>query len=72
MEETLHNADVSEEDSRLVDISQYTLDDIPRLTSQLEEAQIRFDAAAVNKNKLRKEYESCQSRLQAAINVNQR
>ena len=72
MEETLHNADISEEDSRLVDISKYTLDDIPRLTSQLEEAQTRFDAAAVNKNKLRKEYESCQSRLQAALNVTQR
>ncbi|CAF1032650.1 unnamed protein product [Adineta ricciae] len=72
MEETLHNADISEEDSRLVDISQYTLDDISRLTSQLEEAQTRFDAAAVNKNKLRKEYESCQSRLQAALNVTQR
>ena len=72
MEETLHNADISEEDSRLVDISKYTLDDIPSLTSQLEEAQTRFDAAAVNKNKLRKEYESCQSRLQAALNVTQR
>ncbi|UJR24993.1 hypothetical protein I4U23_006354 [Adineta vaga] len=69
MEETLHNADISEEDSRLVDISPYTLDDIPRLLNQLEEAQIRFDTAAVKKNKLKKEYESCQSRLQAALNV---
>ena len=69
MEETLQNADISEEDSRLVDISQYTADDLPRLSNQLEEAQIRFDAAAVNKNKLKKEYESCQTRLQAALNV---
>lgn len=69
MEETLQNADISEEDNRLVDISRYTADDIPRLSGQLEEAQVRFDAAAVKKSKLKKEYESCQSRLQAALNV---
>ena len=69
MEETLHNADINEEDSRLVDISQYTVDDLPRLINHLEEAQKRFDAAAVNKSKSRKEFESCQSRLQAALNV---
>ncbi|CAF1326895.1 unnamed protein product [Adineta steineri] len=69
VEQTLQNADSNEEDNRLVDISQYTMDDLPRLENQLAEAQKRFDTAAVEKNKLKKEYESCQLRLQAAITV---
>jgi hypothetical protein len=71
MEELLHT-DVGEEDSRLVDISKYTVEDLPRLINELTEAQNRFDAAAVNKSKLRKEYENSQSRLQAATEVTQR
>ncbi|CAF4406093.1 unnamed protein product, partial [Adineta steineri] len=57
VEQTLQNADSNEEDNRLVDISQYTMDDLPRLENQLAEAQKRFDTAAVEKNKLKKEYE---------------
>ena len=71
MEASLHT-DVNESDHRLVDISKYTIDDLPQLISELEEVQSRFDIAAVNKSKLKKEYESCQARLQAAVNVTQR
>lgn len=71
MEASLHT-DVNENDHRIVDISKYTIDDLPRLITELEEAQNRFDAAAVNKSKLKKEYESSQTRLQAAVNVTQR
>ena len=71
MEASLHS-DVNETDHRMVDISKFTVDDLPRLSSELEEAQNRFDAAAVNKSKLKKEYESSQTRLQAAVNVTQR
>ncbi|CAF4460504.1 unnamed protein product, partial [Adineta steineri] len=49
VEQTLQNADSNEEDNRLVDISQYTMDDLPRLENQLAEAQKRFDTAAVEK-----------------------
>jgi isocitrate lyase len=71
MEASLHT-NVNETDHRIVDISKYTIDDLPRLITELEEVQNRFDAAAVNKSKLKKEYESCQTRLQAAVNVTQR
>jgi isocitrate lyase len=71
MEASLHT-DVNETDHRIVDISKYAIDDLPRLITELEEVQNRFDAAAVNKSKLKKEYESCQTRLQAAVNVTQR
>lgn len=71
MEASLHS-DETESDHRMVDISKYTIDDLPRLIAELEEAQNRFDAAAVNKSKLKKELESCQTRLQAAVNVTQR
>ena len=71
MEASLH-MDVNENDHRLVDISKYTIDDLLQLIGELEEVQNRFDIAAVNKNKLKKEYESCQARLQAAVNVTQR
>ncbi len=71
MEATLHS-DETDSDQRMVDISKYTIDDLPRLIAELAEAQNRFDAAAVNKSKLKKEYESCQTRLQAAVNVTQR
>lgn len=71
MEASLHT-DSNDNDHRIVDISKYTVDDLPRLATELEEAQSRFDAAAVNKSKLKKEYESCQTRLQAAVNVTQR
>ena len=71
MEATLHS-DATDSDHRMVDISKYTIDDLPRLIAELAEAQNRFDAAAVNKSKLKKEYESCQTRLQAAVNVTQR
>lgn len=71
MEASLHT-DVSETDHRMVDVSKYTIDDLPNLQAELTEAQNRFDAAAVRKSKLRKEYESCQTRLQAAVNVTQR
>jgi len=71
MEASLHT-DVNENDHRIVDISKYTIDDLPRLINELEEVQNRFDAAAINKSKLKKEYESCQIRLQAAVNVTQR
>ncbi|CAF0874114.1 unnamed protein product [Rotaria sordida] len=70
MEASLHT-DFNDNDHRMVDISKYTIDDLPRLLSELEEAQNRFDTAAVNKSKLKKEYESCQTRLQAAVNVTQ-
>ncbi|CAF0936921.1 unnamed protein product [Rotaria sordida] len=70
MEASLHT-DFNDNDHRMVDISKYTIDDLPRLISELEEAQNRFDTAAVNKSKLKKEYESCQTRLQAAVNVTQ-
>ena len=71
MEASLHT-DVNENDHRLVDISKYTIDDLPQLIGELEEVQSRFDITAVNKSKLKKEYESCQTRLQAAVNVTQR
>jgi isocitrate lyase len=71
MEASLHT-DVNENDHRIVDISNYSVDDVPRLLNELHEAQDRFDAAAVNKNKLKKEYDSSQTRLQAAVNVTQR
>ncbi len=71
MEASLHT-DVNENDHRMVDISKYTIEDLPRFINELAEAQNRFDAAAVNKSKLKKEYESCQTRLQAAVNVTQR
>ncbi|CAF3476774.1 unnamed protein product [Rotaria socialis] len=71
MEASLHT-DVNDNDHRIVDISKYTIEDLPRLMNELEEAQNRFDAAAVKKSKLKKEYESCQTRLQAAVNVTQR
>ncbi len=71
MEASLHT-DVNETDHRIVDISKYAIDDLPRLITELEEVQNRFDAAAVNKSKLKKEYESCQTRLQAAVTVTQR
>ncbi len=71
MEASLHT-DVNENDHRIVDISKYTIDDLSRLINELEEVQNRFDAAAVNKSKLKKEYESWQTRLQAAVNVTQR
>jgi isocitrate lyase len=71
MEASLHT-DVNETDHRIVDISKYAIDDLPRLITELEEVQNRFDAAAVNKSKLKKEYESCQTRLQAAVTVTHR
>lgn len=71
MEASLHT-DANDTENRMVDISKYTIDDLPTLMKELKEAQDLFDAAAVNKSKLKKEYESCQTRLHAAVNVTQR
>ncbi|CAF4194692.1 unnamed protein product [Rotaria sordida] len=56
METSLHR-DVNERDHRIVDISKYTIDDLPPLINELEQVQ--------------NQYESCQTRLQAAVNVTQ-
>ena len=71
MEASLH-ANVNDTDHRLVDISRYSLDDLSRFINELNEARNHFDIAAVTKHKLKKEYESCQIRLKAAIRVSQR
>lgn len=71
MEATLHD-NSQDDDGRMIDISKFTADDLPRLKAELDEAQSQFDAAAVKKSKLKKEWESCQTRLLAAVNVTQR
>ncbi len=50
----------------------YSVIDLPRLMQELQDLQVKFDAASVKKHKLNKELDSCIQRVEAATTIIER